>query len=296
MKNKSAFLLPLPAIALSAFAFSQVWSPAAAATVVFSLDSRPFIYRALIPLLARALVWAGLSPSGALSLLLIVFSLGLFFVMRALIAREGSEILAFLFVEGLLLFLIRDIKVYDVPTVFFFALSLLLLERGELSGYYLLFPFITLNRETSLFLSFFFALRFIYILPWRRYLLGLGYQAVVFIGIRIALERVFADRPGSDMLFRPFDVLRGYASEPVAALLLAGILGLLLWVVLRGWNEKPAGIRLALIAWLPGLLCLHFIAGYAFELRVLSESFAPLFLLALYPIQSRAGALDGVAS
>lgn len=274
--------LPLPLLGISAFFFSQVWNPMSALAVVYSIGERPFVYRALLPWLARSLTWAGLSPSGALALLLIGFSLGLFFVMRALIDRPGAGLLSFLFCETALLLLIRDIKVYDIPTIFFFALSLLLLERGKLSAFYLLFPFATLNRETSFLLSLFFAARFFNILPWRRYIVGMGYQMGVWIGIRFALERIFADRPGSNMLFRPVEVAQGYLSKPIVSLFLLACLGLLLWMVVRGWGEKPAGIRLAFVLFFPVLLGLHLIAGYAFELRVLAEVSPVVFLLGIH--------------
>src|SRR6266542_4235987 len=129
--------LPLPFLILTAWEYAHAWSEERAEIVISTQISPPYAYRILIPLLCRFLSkFSGISALTAISLVSIAFSIGLFFVIRSLLNRPWASLLAFLFCECLLFLLLWRMKVYDVPTVFFFALAILLFQRGKLAAYY----------------------------------------------------------------------------------------------------------------------------------------------------------------
>jgi hypothetical protein len=51
-----------------------------------SQDGRPYVYRVLVPIFARALIWLGLSAEDALTLLIIFSAIGLLYGIKYLLA------------------------------------------------------------------------------------------------------------------------------------------------------------------------------------------------------------------
>lgn len=59
-------------------------------TIVNGLDERPYVYRVLLPWLAQILVWAGLQPYQALSVLILLSAIGLLYAIKYLLRSVRS--------------------------------------------------------------------------------------------------------------------------------------------------------------------------------------------------------------
>jgi hypothetical protein len=275
-------------VALSALQFFAVWEirlgPEYLREVALSGEPRPFVYRALLPLLARGLARAAeLDPVFALEILYTLSSIFLFSSFKYLYetfseGRSGS-VFAFLGAELFFVFALHEPKIYDLATAGFWALSLALLSRRRIEAYLLLFPFMTLNRETSILFLLFFTVFFWRRIPAGLFISSLLFQLSAFILVRGFTMIHFSELPGVDYLLRPGTVLSGYLSSPLSIALL-GILGALLLLILREWDRKPLEVRSFFLLLAPVLFILHFILGEAFEIRVFAEVYAAGLLLA----------------
>lgn len=167
----------------------------------------------------------------------------------------------------------------------FFALSLGLLARGKFNLYYLVFAVASLNRETTFLLGLFFMVYFFKKIPFRSYLLGLAYQGLAYVVIKLAVMAAYASLPGEAVQWRPFEVLKGYVDQPVwfAVLFFIAFVALVL-MALYHWNGKPEFLRVAFLTVFPLLLMLHIFLGYSYEIRVFAEVFPVIFLLCAWPI------------
>jgi hypothetical protein len=87
--------------------------------------------------------------------------------------------------------------VYDMPTICLTTVGFLLLVRGRLRWFHLLFAFALLNKESFILTSFVFLVLMIDRLPWRRYILCLAGQAVYFVALRWTLALAFRDSEGA---------------------------------------------------------------------------------------------------
>lgn len=138
--------------AVSWFGTPNLWKD----KLLMSLDmSRPWVYRALIPFLARAMEWVGARLDIAVVVLMMASGIGFYLALRELIFHyhpAASELLVVLFVlAGLLLFQF-DRMPYDLATAFLFTLTFVYMAKGQVRNYMLLFPVICLNKETAVLL------------------------------------------------------------------------------------------------------------------------------------------------
>jgi hypothetical protein len=91
-RNKiiKGFLLTL--VAASAWQYGdwaydrQAWTW----SIAMSHEPRPYVYRVLIPWLAEILVWLGLQPYYALSLLIVLSAIGLLYAIKYLLRSVRS--------------------------------------------------------------------------------------------------------------------------------------------------------------------------------------------------------------
>lgn len=66
-------------------------TPERAEQIALGLEGRPFVYRALIPFLARILIWVGLPAEVALQGLVVLSAIGLVFALKYLMdVTSGS--------------------------------------------------------------------------------------------------------------------------------------------------------------------------------------------------------------
>lgn len=250
--------------------------------VAHSLEARPFVYRVLVPILARMLSKiTPLTAVQAMVIVLILFSVILYYSLKYLyetFAHDGrGSVVSFIGCLALFVILIQESKVYDVPTAAFFALCLALLARRKFILFYILFLFASLNRETTFLLSAFFV--FYYFqgpISKRHWFLGAAYQALVYVLIRVLIISYFADLPGAIFVSSLQYSLRVYA---VHYFLTSAYLICLIWILyltVRRWHQKPSFLRVAFLVIFPIQVLLHFLLGWPYELRVYAES-VPIF-------------------
>ncbi len=223
--------------------------------------------------------------------LVILSSIGLFYSLKYLYKsflenEEYARLFSFVGCELTLLLVLIGVKPYDIATTMFFALSFGLLARGKFNLYYLLFVVASINRETTFLLTLFFIIYFFNKMPFRQYCLGVLYQGLAYLIVKMLIMGFYANVPGTPMQWRPLEVIQGYVDKPVlfAVFFLIFFLALLVLSV-RQWNDKPMFLRVAFGTIFPVQLILHIFLGYSYEIRVFAEVFPVIFMLCAWSIQ-----------
>lgn len=293
-KNVNPDWILSPLVGFTAFQLYYSWTDKGFSfleMIIRSLDKRPYVYRVLVPLLSRSLEQlVGISAIYCLMFLVILFSIGLYFAVKYLYGAFSedaarSSLISFICCELFFVFILGNAKVYDIPSAFFFTLSLALLARDKVTAYLLLFPIATLNKETTVLLSLFWAITFFNKTNRFQFIAQGIYQVVVFVVIRWILTSLFADLPGSSFLWMPAENLAAIINSPVdAALLLAGF-GIAIYMAVKGWNDKPSFLRTAFLVIFPLQVIQHVTVGILWEIRVYAECFSIVFLVASWNIQ-----------
>lgn len=294
--KKSLDLLLVSIVGFSAYQFYYVWVAwkgfSYLEVVTYSLESRPFVYRVLLPFLSRALEQlTGIHAVSCMMFLFVLSAVGLFYSLKylytAFCENDGyAGMFAFIGCQLTFLFILIGVKVYDVPTVMFFAWSLGLLARGMFNLYYLVFAIASINRETTFLLAFFFAIYFFQRMPWRQYIFGLVYQGIAYMTIKLSIMAYYADVPGEAAQWRPLEVIAGYVDEPeLFAVFFFLFFCAFVLAALYRWSEKPLFLRVAFLAMFPVLLILHILLGYAYEIRVFVEALPVLLLMCIWSVE-----------
>jgi len=280
-------------VAIVTFAYASVyWLGARNMQDAESMTSlgyyKPYVYRQLVPMLARALESIGIRIDLAVVLIVTLSGVGFYLALRSLVAlyhpmTNTTEIIVLLSVfAGMLLF--GDFRMpYDLMTAALFTLAFLFIARGETRNYLLLFPFICLNRETAILLPIVYV-AFAYV--WKRGNLKQNsivfvYSLGVYLLITLALRLYFAGNPGLSAWVEPWLNIQRFINHPAKSLLhLSGTI-ILLYLIANDWMQKPALLRIAFIFMFPILTGIYFIAGQSFEVRVYFELYPVIVLLAL---------------
>jgi hypothetical protein len=254
----------------------------------FSGD-KPSVFRVIVPLLARILIDSlAIPPDYSIFVVIVISFTAMFWALQyfGLTFSEKYEDVALYALGGVLISSILLSagfgKIYDPATVFFFALSLGFIARGQLKEYYFLFPFATLNRETTFLLVIVFSLYYCHRISFVKYVCGIIYQALVYILIKLCLSHLFAGNGGKPMYFLEYKVFQVYMSNP---LLTAGVIFIFvvcMYYVFRNWMEKPLFLRVAFLSIFPVQILLHILLGYAYELRVFIESVPVICMLYMF--------------
>jgi hypothetical protein len=248
------------------------------------LLSRPYIYRALVPLLTWPLRWMGISYGAANIIIMFAALVGFWFAIRVLYLEfwtDRADLAAYAAAWILLSLSFYQRKPYDIPAAFLFTLAFLLMARGQLARLVVLFPVLCLTKETAIFIPLLFAVWFWRRIRLTRWLLLLGYQAAVFIMVQSVIRSYYASAPGYNNPLRLMDNLIMYWQRPAMTALFLLFAAWVLWRVFRGWNDKPPFLRTALTVLAPLVLILHLVTGYPFEIRVFAEVFPILYLMAI---------------
>lgn len=177
--------------------------------------------------------------------------------------------------------------IYDLSALFLTTLALGFLARGKLRYYIILFPFVTLNKETSILLTFVYWLHFRDMLDKRTFNTYLGLQIAIFLGIKGGLYWIFRDNLGDSLEFHLpehfIEYHRIFVKFPhlmiYYLLLLIGTPAIMAY----RWEEKPIFLRRAILMFMP-LFFLYLLFGYPFELRVFYEVYPVIFLIMLHSI------------
>jgi hypothetical protein len=267
-------------------------------SIADSHEFRPYVYRVLVPLLARLLEKiTGLAAYQWLNPLVVLAAVGLYFVLKRLLIEalrlhnpQQASFLTFLYLEAFLMSLMVFAKVHDVPTALLFTLAFLLLYRGNFLGYILLFPIVTLNRETS-FLLIMFWLAWGYRMvrdgyPVARYIVLLLYQVVIYLGIRIVIIKTFAYLPGEVFQWNVHKNYVTFTSHPLITLPLFLGFVTLVYVIWKGFPHVPAFFQVAVSTVFPLQVLLYLTLGFSWELRVFAESLPIIAVLFTSGIQA----------
>lgn len=292
--GKELPLFLLLSLIIAATALLNVWimlglyGPGHLNYVALSMEEKPFVLRALLPLLSRGLSFlTGESPSICILFLYVSSSIFLlssfkYFVLTYTSDERRAGLIAFIGSMIYFIIFLQSPKIYDLATGAFFALCYGLLARGRIGLYLLVFPFMTLNRETSFLMILLFAGYFEGRINRRLWISTLLLQVFMYIVIRGAVTMYFWDAPGELFYFRPMQVIEGYLSDSFRLSLFSLIIGFFLYMAFSGWDRKPGFPRSALLLLSPVLLALHIVFGYAFEIRVFAEIHPILLILISY--------------
>lgn len=120
----------------SAYAFTAGWQSHALALGAMAGEyQKPFIYRALIPLAAQGLLKLGIAPEVSIMVLVIASGLLLAYSIRTWLKSMYDanamrlDITTLIILALVVMLLIKDVHVYDLPTVSLFTLCLTLIHR-----------------------------------------------------------------------------------------------------------------------------------------------------------------------
>lgn len=245
--------------------------------------TRPFVYRVLTPILVRIISdVSGASPHLGATFIMYLSLLGFSWSISALaeifLSPQYSRPFSLLAPVGLVPFVLWQRHIYDFPTLFLFTLALYFLAKRDFGKYLLTFVLATLSKETSLFLTLFFAIQFRK-MERRSFLFLVSTQAFVYILIRLALIALFRNNPGSILEFHAYDQLEAILQYPLNATMVLGAIISIIWFGMVYPQDKCNFVRNSLFVTGGPTLLLYFFFGMPFEVRVFLEVYPSIFLM-----------------
>ena len=175
-------------------------------------------------------------------------------------------------------------QIYDPATLWLFTLGLALMIRSRWRAYAVLFPLACLNKETAILLTLVFAVHFAghkEDLSRRGFVGLLAYQVVIVALVRASVVYAFRDNPGGQVEMHLFDhnqlVLLHPSLMSKRLPLLAGATLFGAW----GWRYKPLFLRHALLVLAPVFVVMGVTVGQVDEIRAYYELYPVVVLLAL---------------
>jgi hypothetical protein len=285
--NINVFLVFIVSLAYASVYLSKNYVGVWDSDLILSVDlNRPWVYRQLVPLLARLISALGVAPDLSIALIVTLSGVGLYVSLRrlALILYGNSDTLEVIVVVsvflGMLLFGYKRLH-YDLMTAFLFTLAPSLLLELKYDKYALLFPLICLNRETSFLLVLFWFVIILEKISFEKIWLFL-YQVFVWLGIRLILNTVFSNNGGADAWIEPLKNVGRFINNPLTTILHFFITAVLLYLVIKDWKYKPRFFKIAFMVFAPLLTSMYFVMGQAFEVRVFWEIY-PVIVILSYP-------------
>ncbi len=168
--------------------------------------------------------------------------------------------------------------IYDFMTLFLFTLGLATMIRRKWRSYLFIFVFACINKETTILLTYIFAIHFFkhQKLNLSTYILLLFVQVTIFGSIKIFIDMLFIHNPGGLVEFwLKRNIMLWLRPYPIALYLQWAALGLL---VIYKWSEKPLFLKQGLLIFIP-LLVTMALWGTVYELRAFYEAYPIVFLL-----------------
>lgn len=160
---------------------------------------------------------------------------------------------------------------YDIPSVLFFSLGLILLYKKNWFLYYPLFLVATFNRETTIFLTLIYlvtAFEKKKIAPVLSHCLA---QAVIWLSVKMLLAALYANNPGPGAFVNFFYVNLALAANPVNILRIGSNFGFV-WIAVIFYFKLISDkfVKKSLLATLPFFMGM-FVVGNIIELRIYGE-------------------------
>ena len=324
LQNRAFFLLILALTSLCVLTVFVVspgidgYEKARFGEMVYGKAYKPFVYRQLLPLMVRGLVW--LYPDNTATwlrtviesismvqakfdrsdwaralypelitacllmwLALIGFAYALIYLLRTFyrtsLAVERSVVL--LAVGILPAFFDKCNYIYDFPLLFLFTLGLAFLARRKMWWFSLVFVLGCVNKETTILLTLIFLIDCASDAQFgkMKYYLWLLFQAAAFFIIKIALFFAYRDNAGGTVEIHLMDYNLGMVGTVGLETVIAiAAVGL---AVFHDWRMKPRFLRRSLWIAIP-LFVLTMLFGYIDEQRDFYELY-PLILLLMLP-------------
>jgi hypothetical protein len=188
-------------------------------------------------------------------------------------------IVAIISVSGIPVFFRYNSYAYDFMQLFLFTLCLYHLARSHWFRFIIFFSIVTLNKETSILLTFIYYLHFRNILSRRIYLRLLTIQIALYFAIRLAIHIALMANPGSIV---EFHLLHNLSLDPysLAQFLAFLCIGLL---ITYDWANKPTFIKDASVIMIPMVLLTLFF-GLIDEYRDFYELYPIIILLVAHTV------------
>jgi hypothetical protein len=262
--------------------------------LVAGTASTPYQYRILIPWLVRGLLTAHvIDPAqqmAAFAVIQVTALMLLAFVFRRYLSRFIADP-AVSSVAALTLFAILPFNYfnlpyypYDIPSVLFFTVGLLLIYEHKWLWFYPLFIAATLNRETSIFLTV--AMLFVHFdrYPPRTLVLLAGSQIAIWAVIKAALWIVYQDNRWMGYGLYEFQLKVNLATileRPLKAVIALASWGCV-WLAVVVWRARIRDADLKRTLWtVPVFIAGMLFAGFIIELRIYGEVL-PIVLAAFW--------------
>jgi hypothetical protein len=291
------------------------FEPAKLSRLLEGTAERPYVYRQLMPLLARSLspvipqalaemlssapfpirkTFEALSEGGyhraaAVVLTLIFFSLvGFAYAQRYFLTTLGltssSEQLSLpLLAQVMILpFTIFFGYIYDLPQVLLLTLCLAFLLERRWPGYFIALALASLNKETTVLVIPVFIIYYWSRLPRRTFITLLLAQGGVYAVLRFVLLYLYRDNPGTPMLITLRMHYEQYVAYPPSVLITLVFFAPLIYLMLRGWKHKHPFLRAGFVMFVM-LLGLFFLAGMPVEFRVFLDALPVIAALIYMP-------------
>jgi len=246
--------------------------------------STPYQYRVLVPWLVRgALGVHAISPAAERSLFVaieVIALVWLAFVFRRyvslFIADRKVASVAALSVFAILPFNYFNLPYYpyDVPSVLFFTLGLVLIHDERWTWFYPLFVIATLNRETSIFLTVAMVLALADRYPWSKLAILAGSQVALWAAIKAVLYALYAHNRWMGYGIYQFQLKVNLATLyafPVKGVIALATWGCL-WLAVVVWRDRIRDRFLQRnLLTVPFFIAGMLLVGFVTELRIYGE-------------------------
>jgi hypothetical protein len=258
--------------------------------------STPYQYRVLVPWLVRGVTELHLiRPESQVALFMALQVVALFLLaivvrryLSMFITDQVLTSVAALSVYAILPFNYFNLPYYpyDVPSVVFFTLGLILIHDEKWSWFLPLFALATLNRETSIFLAVATAFAWFDRYSWRKLALLIASQGAIWIAIKAALWLLYAQNR-----WMGYGLYEYQLKVNIATLLTFPVKGIIalatwgcLWLAVVVWYPRLTDGFLKRNLWtVPVFIAGMFFAGFVIELRIYGEVL-PIILAAAWVV------------
>lgn len=255
----------------------------------------PYQYRALLPWLVRGLVGLGVADTAVpllFRLLEFLSVLSLVVAFRAFLSRFFNHLLL-RSVLAFSIFLVLPFNVlhtywypYDIPSILFFVLGVLALYRRNWLGFYILFAVATINRETTLFLTFLFIITNLGQLPLKRLAGHTAVQLIIWTLIKGLLQTIYVENPGQGAFQLTLTDNLQFLFQPGGWLWVLPNWGLTWILALIGYRHlKDPFVKRALWVIIP-VFAVMMLVGKVDELRIYAELTPIVLTAALLTLQN----------
>lgn len=264
--------------------------------LVAGVASTPYQYRVLIPWLVRGALEAHLiqttSEMAVFAGIQVVALVLLAFVFRRYLSRFiHDRVLAS--VMALTLYAVLPFNYfnlpyypYDIPSVLFFTLGLLLIYERNWRWFYPLFVIATLNRETSIFLTVVTVFVLFDQYSWRTLTLLAGSQLAIWGAIKAGLWVLYQENRWMGYGLYQFQLKVNAATllnSPIKGVIALATWGCL-WLAVVIWHRRIHDVVLKRTLWtIPVFVAAMMFAGFVTELRIYGEVL-PIVLAAFWVV------------